>query len=354
MGFLNSRLGFGCLLLLAMSGARAAAAENRFSFERAEMGVPFQITLYAANEPEARAAAEAVFTRIGELNSVLSDYDPDSELSRLSRSSGSGMAVPVSGELWTVLEQAQTLAERSQGAFDVTIGPLVNVWRRARRKQELPSRKLLGEMRARVGFRHLLLNATARTAELNVPDMRLDVGGIAKGYAVDQGLALLQARGFQRALVAASGDIALGDPPPGQSGWKIELAGPEAPGAPPRQVVYLKNRAISTSGDSFQFVEIDGVRYSHIVDPQTGLGLQDSSLVTVIARNGITADGLATAVSVLGPEKGRLLVEQTPGAFCRIAHLKQGKTEFYESKGWQEEKAQSGKLKAETDDKAEP
>ena len=298
------------------------------------MGVPFRITLYAPDEPSAKVAAEAAFERIALLNAVFSDYDPDSELSRLSRSSGQGRAVPVSRELWRVLEAAQALAEQTEGAFDVTCGPLVNVWRRARRKGELPAEALLAEMKARVGWRKMRLDPAAQTVELTVEEMRLDCGALAKGCAVDAALALLKARGIASALVAGSGDLAASGPPPGQPGWKIEVATLDGPGAPQPQVVLLRENAIATSGDAFQRLEIGGRRYSHIVDPRTGLGLTDHSLVSVLAPDCGTADRLATAVSVLGPERGLVFIEQTPGTAVRIVRQPGEKVEVLTSRDW--------------------
>lgn len=322
------------LLLLAASATLQAAPPQRFAFEKAEMGLPFRVTLYADDETTAKAAADAAFARVAALNSILSDYDPDSELSRLSQTSGQGKAVPVSAELWTVLERARALSERTEGAFDVTVGPLVNIWRRARRKQELPEPELIAEMKARVGWKHMVLDPAAHTVQLTKPDMRLDCGSIGKGYAIDAAFAVLRERGFTRALVGGSGDMMAGDPPPGEAGWKIEVGASDAPGAPPGQVVLLKNSAIGTSGDLFQRVEIGGKRYSHIVDPHTGLGLTDHGLVSVLGPDCTTADSLATAVSVLGPERGVRLVEDTPGYAVRIVRQPGGKIEFVESSRW--------------------
>jgi thiamine biosynthesis lipoprotein len=301
------------------------------------MAVPFRISLYADDEAKAKAAAEAAFDRVSVLNSIFSDYDSDTELSRLSRTSGQGRQVRVSGDLWRVLTKSQWLAEQSHGAFDITVGPLVNLWRRARRKHELPSEKLLAEMRARVGHQHLRLDTANQTAELRVEEMRLDLGGIAKGYAADEALSVLRARGFSRALVAASGDMAIGDAPPETNGWRIEVAALDAPGAPPSVVVLLKNCGIATSGDVFQHVEINGVRYSHIVDPRTGVGLTDHSLVTIIAPDCTTADGLATAVSVLGPKEGMALVESLPDVAAHIVRKPGTKIETIVSAQWRRE-----------------
>jgi thiamine biosynthesis lipoprotein len=311
-----------------------AADMQRFAYEKAEMGVPFRVTLYAADEATARAAADAAFARIAQLNAVLSDYDPDSELSRLSRTSGQAKAVPVSRDLWRVLERAQALAEKTEGAFDVTCGPLVNVWRRARRKGELPSEALLAEMRVRVGYRNVRFDPAAQAVELLVPEMRLDCGAIAKGYAVDEALAVLKSRGIGSALVAGSGDMAASGAPPGTEGWRIEVSALEAAGAPAPEVVFLKDSAIATSGDAFQYVEIAGRRYSHIVDPRTGVGLTDHSLVTVLARDCFTADSLATVVSVLGPGRGVRFIEETSGVTARIVRQPGGEIEVVKSRGW--------------------
>jgi thiamine biosynthesis lipoprotein len=281
------------------------------------MGVPFKIILYAPNQETANAAFAAAFSRIAQLDRALSDYDPESELSRLSRTAPSEVGVRVSDDLWAVLARSQQLAAETRGAFDVTVGPYIRLWRRARRSKQLPSPERLLQARAAVGHEHLKLDARRYTARLLVPDMRLDLGGIAMGYAVDEALEVLRARGITRALVDASGDIGVGDPPPGQAGWTIDVAPLSADGPPARQIS-LAGAAVTTSGDAFQHVEIDGRRYSHIVDPRTGMGLTDRSGVTVIARDCITADSLATAVSVLGPREGLALVEKTPGAAALV------------------------------------
>ena len=294
---------------------------NRFEFSEAQMGLPFRIVLYAADKPAAEAAARVAFDRIQQLNTILSDYEDDSELSRLSRTAGSGEAVKVSDELWFVLQRAQKLAARTDGAFDVTVGPVVSLWRKARREKKLPDAARLTLALQAVGHQKLLLDSSRHTVQLLAAGMRLDLGAIAKGYAADEALKILRRRGITRALVAGGGDMALGDPPPGKKGWRIEIAPLDATNPPPARFVLLANAGLATSGDLFQHVEIDGKRYSHIVDPRTGVGLTDHSLVTVIARDGITADSLATAVSVLGPEKGVRLVEKTKGAAVHITRM---------------------------------
>ena len=261
------------------------------------MGLPFRASPICREQASAKAAADAAFARIALLNTILSDYDPDSELSRLSHTSGREKLCPSAASSGMCCSKPR-LAARTDGAFDVTVGPLVNLWRRARRKRELPSGELIAEMKARVGWQQMKLDEAARTVTLLLPEMRLDCASLAKGYAVDAALALLRERGISRALVAGGGDMAAGDPPPGQPGWRIEVATLDAPGAPPGQTVLLQNNAIGTSGDVFQHLEVNGIRYSHIVDPKTGLGLTDHSLVSVLGPKCSVASSHATAVSV--------------------------------------------------------
>jgi thiamine biosynthesis lipoprotein len=270
----------------------------------------------------------------------MSDYEEDSELSKLSRSSGGGREVPVSEDLWFVLSRAQDLAKRSGGAFDVTAGPCVALWRRARRQHQLPDPARLAEARQAVGYQHVRLNAANHTVELLVPNMKLDLGGIAKGYAIGEALKTLASRGIGSALVEGGGDVAVSNPPPGKKGWRFELSSLDVSNAPPVRFLSLKNVAISTSGDLYQRLEINGKRYSHIVDPHTGIGLTDHSLVNVIAPESITADSLTKVVSVLGPEKGMHFIEQTPGVAARIIRDPDGKIETRESRGFEQYYAQ--------------
>ncbi len=307
-------------------------ALERFEFAQPQMGVPFRIVVYAAEETRAQTAAQAAFDRVAQLNGILSDYDSDSELSRLCHTTPTNQPAPVSPDLWRMLEKSRDLSRRTDGAFDATLGPLVNLWRRARRRVELPPAHLLDEARARVGWRKLRLDPRHRTVTFLRPDMRLDFGGIAKGYAADEALAVLRQHGFPRALVAAAGDVTAGDPPPGETGWRIEIGAADHTNAPPPRVVRLRNASVSTSGDIFQRLEIGGRRYSHIVDPRTGIGLTHQALVTVIARDGTTADSLATAASVLGSAPGMALIERTPGAAALILRPDGDRVEALESR----------------------
>jgi thiamine biosynthesis lipoprotein len=255
-------------------------------FERVEphMGTLVRITIYS---PEA-LPIQAAFSRIAQLDDELSDYKPDSELNRLCRTHG--QAVKVSEDLFRVLEASLKLSALTDGAFDVTIGPVTHLWRVGK----IADAETLG----RVGWRNVVLDKKHRTVWLKIAGMELDLGAIAKGYAADEALKTLRGLGVRRALIAVSGDIAAGDAPPGTRGWRVGLE-------PAGGEIYLKNAAVSTSGDAEQFREIGGVRYSHIIDPKTGLGLRSAIAVTVVARCGLLADPIATAVSVMGEARGR-------------------------------------------------
>jgi FAD:protein FMN transferase len=284
---------------------------ERFESSQSHMGTKFVIVLYAPDAAAANRGFEAAFGRIADLDACLSDYVSDSELSRLSGASPTPEPVPVSDDLLAVLMRAQQISQQTGGAFDVTVGPLTKLWRRARRLEEMPTAQRLREARDAVGYQSLIVDANARTVHLLKPHMRLDLGGIAKGYAIDQALRELERHGISQALVNASGDMAASGPPPGKTGWTVGIA-PLEPKAPPSVFGLLAHQAIATSGDAFQFVEIDRQRYSHIIDPRTGWGLAERSSVSVLARTCTDADALASAVSVLGPEAGLVWIEALP------------------------------------------
>ncbi len=269
------------------------------------MGTKVGVTLYAPSPEKADEAAHAAFAEIAAIDARMSDYKPESELSRLSASAGSGPQ-KVSLELLEVLTASQHYSELSGGAFDVTVGHLVRLWRRARKERRMPSPEELRTAIVMTGSKNLRLDPAARTAELAKSGMILDLGAIAKGYACDRALAVLARHGLTSAFVDTGGGMALGDPPPGRPGWRIRVADTE-------QILVLSRCGVSTSGDWDQFVILDGKRYSHIVDPSTGLGLTRRELVTVLAPDGMSADALSTTISVLGPERGLRLAEDLPG-----------------------------------------
>ncbi len=383
---------------------------QRFEYSQLRMGVETRIVVYAPDESIALHACRSAYSRISALEEKMSDYRNDSELMQVCERAV-GRWVKVSPELFYVLWRAQRLAQQTEGAFDITVGPLVALWREARRTQRLPDSHILAEARARSGWRRLQLSLPRRAVRLQTEGMRLDLGGIAKGYACDQALRALRKHGLSRALVQMGGDLVVGDPPPSlrflsstlirvhglgslsigspafsggnsplhkvppvnggnreeskvlpvnggnrkksewfppqaggtyrrgdetlvekyafaseneptlctpvspstggtenrQAGWQIEVPALRQNGQP--LVLSLQRCALSTSGSTEQYVEIEGTRYAHIVDPRTGLGLAHLVLASVRAPDGITADSLATALCVMG-ESGVALLKR--------------------------------------------
>ena len=294
----------GSILLALLCGA-APFTPGRYEFTQVHMGLPVRLVLHA-DEATARRAATAAFTRIASLDRMMSDYRPDSELSELNMHAGEWYRV--SDALFDVARRTIEIARLTDGAFDPTVGPLVTLWRDARRSQRLPPPEAIAAARTLVGWQRLDVDADRRRLRL-APGMRLDLGGIAKGYILQEALRTLAARGVTRALVEAGGDIVVGDAPPGREGWRIETG---VGGAFGDRAARLTHAALATSGPTAQFVEIGGVRHSHVIDPRRGIGVTHDLVAHVIAPDGATADALATAASVMGPEAATRMASRLP------------------------------------------
>ena len=284
----------GFLLLLAAP----LTAQVRREFTEVHMGMPVRIVLHAPTDSTARAAARAAFRTIAALENVFSDYRAFSELRRLELRAGEW--VRVSADLFGVLQTALTVARATDGAFDPTVGPLTSVWREARRAGKVPEQNSIQSAGSLVGWRGVELDAAEQTVRLTRPRMRLDLGGIAKGYILQCALDTLRDGGSRSALIEAGGDIAVSAAPPGQRGWRVDVVRGDS--AFRVRAMALSQEALATSGSSGQFMEIDGVRYSHIIDPRTGAPLTNSYRAHVIAADAALADALATALTVLGPQ----------------------------------------------------
>ena len=256
------------------------------------MGTPWSVTVYAADTALARRTIDSAYARIEEIEQSMSDYRSDSEINRLSR-----LPVrrwhPASEDLVHVLGFSVELARWSDGAFDPTVGPLSRLWRRAFRRQSFPEADRIAAARARVDHRRVKVHPVGGI-KFRRDSVRLDLGGIAKGYALDAAARVLESRGLRTFLIDGGGDLLLGDPPPGKSGWRVAL--PSGP-------IDTCRVAIATSGSRYRYLEHDGNRYSHLIDPRTGLGIIDPCSVTVMASTGMEADGLASAASVLGEKE---------------------------------------------------
>lgn len=279
---------------------------ERYEYESPHMGTNFSIIFYADEDSVAEIAAEEAFHKIKKFDDILSDYKEHSELNRLSQKAGSSRWLPVSSPLYHIISTAQSVAKKTDGAFDITVGPFVQLWRKINRtyNPDLPSPDTLKKFSKHVGYQHIQVDNNRQRVKLLQPHMQLDPGGIAKGFAADRALKVLDSHGIHSALIDAGGDIVMGDPPPHKEGWKVTIQGYSTEGERQNIPLLLSNKAVATSGDLFNYVTIQGQHYSHIIDPRTGMGLTNQRKVTIIASNGITADSYASAVSVLKHDEG--------------------------------------------------
>ncbi|MFK7817954.1 MAG: FAD:protein FMN transferase [Planctomycetaceae bacterium] len=316
---------------LVQSEASAKKAD-RFSYTELHMGVPFRITVYGSDKVAANTAVAKAYKRIATLNQVFSDYESTSEVSRL-RKLPAKEATTVSQDMASLIHRSLAVSRATDGAFDVTCGPLVRQWRRARRRKRLPEPELLQKALKQSGYQRIRL--TNRELVFEETGMRLDFGAIAKGYACDEALRILREAGFRSALVDGGGDIVVGNPPPGKTAWRVQIE-PDAKDKASGLILQLANQAVATSGDRYRFVEIDGVRYSHIVDPMTGTGLTSRLTVTVVAPNATDADAFASAVSVLGSKRGTEFIHSKPNAECLIRDYSKSDIRTTTSRGFAE------------------
>lgn len=285
-------------------------------FEKPCMGTLFAVVIYSERPAaEVESAAAAALEVAAQLEGKLSDYRADSEVGIFNHSPPE-QSLTLSPTLAELLGRAADLSRETGGAFDPARGALTRLWRLSRRSGKLPEPATLAQAQRASGIDSITIDTGAATIARHSPLTRLDLGGIAKGFAADRMLALLRARGFPRSSVAAGGDVATGSAPPGRAGWKIAIRTRGDLGDPEPHVV-IANAAVSTSGDVEQAVEIDGQRYSHLIDPETGLGMRARRAATVIAPSATESDALATALCLLGAE-GLAHIEKRPNTEAAV------------------------------------
>ncbi|GAB2611190.1 hypothetical protein GCM10027035_04470 [Emticicia sediminis] len=266
------------------------------------MGTMFRVVVHTTDSLTAQNATQKAFVRLDELNMTLSDYREDSEVNTLCRTAGSGQYVKVSADLWNILQESVKAAKLSNGNFDVTIGPLTQLWRRMKRQKQLPTPTQISEAKAKIGIEKIVFNNTNQSVMLETKGMRLDFGGIGKGFAEDEMMKILKENGIKAALIEAGGNIVVSDSPADSpKGWEIIIN---------NEKYFLKNCGISTSGDAYQFVEIDGKKYAHILDPKTGIGFAEPHQISIIAKNGTASDWISTALYLMTKEKGKKLAKK--------------------------------------------
>ncbi|MCE7071219.1 FAD:protein FMN transferase [Dyadobacter sp. CY327] len=306
--FSDNKYKWAIALALSIIASFCNAQESRYSFEKGMMGSPFKLVFYAKNDSIAKVAAQAAFKRIEKLNELLSDYRDGSEINLLSAQSGSGKWVHVSDELFNILAISQDISEKTDGAFDATLGPVVQMWRHATRKGIFPADSAIRDAMSRTGYKKLKLDAKRKKVLLTQKGMRLDIGGLGKGFAAEEAVKVLRSFDIKSIMMDAGGKIVLTNPPPGTKGWNITISN----GSDSLKTMPLSHVALATSGPTYRYMEYNGIRYSHIVDPKTGIGLLFHVRTTVISPDGTVADALATAFSVAGIEKSKQMITQFP------------------------------------------
>jgi thiamine biosynthesis lipoprotein len=303
-------------LVLSVPACRGAARPEPASPHlvdeaRLAMGSELTLTAWTADEERARAAFQAVFDEFDRLDRMMSVWKPESDIVRLNAAAGEH-AVPVSPEIIEVLQLARQVSDWTGGKFDVTFGAISDLWKFDQdQDNQVPDPQLVRERLPLIDYRSLVVDEHAHTAYLARKGMRAHLGGIGKGYAVERSVKILRDRGLHDFLIQAGGDLYAagrrGDRP-----WRVGINDPRGPGGQSFARIELTDSTFSTSGDYERFFIKDGIRYHHIIDPDTGLPARSCRSVTIAARSPALADALSTGVFLLGPRAGMELIERLP------------------------------------------
>ena len=308
------------------------AQPKRYHFVQDKMGSPFHLIFFHTDSVAAARMGEQCFQLVDSLNHIFSDYDPTSELSQINRNAYT-QTVTVSPLMQDMLCRSIQAANLSKGIFDISLGRVTQVWRQARKLKQVPADTAIQRASKQSGMRWVQYQCSSNQIRFRKPELLLDVGGIAKGFVAQQVVDRLKSWGVVHALADAGGDMAATEPPPGKKGWQIAINRPEEKEALLENLLLIKNKAVATSGDSFQVLEADNLRYSHIIDPHTGKGITNGKNVTVIAADGATADWLATACSILETDAALALAKKC-GAELLITQLISGQIVYSQTPGF--------------------
>ena len=302
----------------------SANPSNLYKFHQVAMGTVIEITLIGDNEEAANMAALRAFQEVKRIEQLMSPWIESADVFRINQSAGKER-VKISPETLEVIKKAQEISELSDGRFDITIGPLAELWRKAREKKIPPFAEEVKEKLGLVNFKNIEEIDREGKVFLKKKGMAIDLGGIAKGYAVDRAFELLKSLGYKNLIVNAGGDLRVGGLKDNQP-WSIGIQHPrESKNFLAR--ISISDMAVATSGDYERFFIYGGKRYHHIFNPKDGFPTDDCQSVTVLCKEGMMADALATAVFVLGPEKGYALCQKLEGVDCLIMD-KEGKIIF--------------------------
>jgi thiamine biosynthesis lipoprotein len=289
-----------------------ASAEALTEFRQARyiMGTIVEIVVAAPHKHTAERAMEHGFEALRQVERRMSIYQSTSALSRINRLAADSW-VPLEADLFTVIAAALDVARQSDGALDVTVLPLMHLWGFVQHAGRVPTASEIAATLPLVDYRHVQLDAARSAIRFTYKGVGLDLGGIAKGFAVDNALQALLSQGVSRAIVNAGGDLFAMGTAPSETPWLVDI---QHPSIAERTLATMRvhNRSVATSGDYEKFFEQDGKRYCHLIDPRSGYPVQDIASVTVLADTTMRADALSTAAFILGPEKGFALLEQLP------------------------------------------
>jgi len=317
------------LIFLLLLPFTVSAQLKRFQFSGNKMGSSFNLIFYHTDSAEAVVIAKECFLIVDSLNNTFSDYSSESEVGKLALQKNL-TDIKVSDELFSMITRSKHAWERSGKTFDITIGALTQLWRKAKKENRFPSEAEVKAAKDLTGFKNLTINERSKTISFKKPGIRFDFGGIVPGYAAQRVIDFLKTKKINIALVDASGDIVMSDAPPGKDGWTIGINLPESKNEIWDKKLELKNFAVSTSGDVYRYTINNGIKYSHIIDPGTGYGVTSQRNVTVITKYGADADWLATACSIL-PIKKALGLAKKEHAAILIAILKDEKISIHKS-----------------------
>ena len=322
-------LRFAFILVLPLT---ISAQLKRFEFLQNKMGSPFGIIFYCNDSAQATELSNQCFALVDSLNNIFSDYSPLSEVGRLA-TLAFNREQNISDELLQMILLSNQAWIKSDKTFDVTIGALTQLWRKAKTEKRFPSTDEVIKAKLITGFNNLIMNENAKRISFKKAGIRFDFGGIVPGYAAQKVIEFLRSKNVTIALADASGDIVVSDAPPGKSGWTVGINMPESENDLWDRKLVLKNCAVSTSGDVYRYTMHNGKKYSHIIDPRTGYGVTSQRNVTVIAKDGASADWLATACSILPIEKALALAKKENAALF-IAMLKGDKVVTYKTENF--------------------
>lgn len=288
-----------CLLCVSIFMCGCAGPPVKHSRTREQMGTFVTITFYASGARRADIAMESAFDEIDRVASIMSAYDPGSELNRLNESGWSGYEA--SDELFAVIERSVSISEMTGGAFDITVGPLVDEWKKAKSQDRAPGRSAFETAGRKVGYEKISLDGETKTISFGEPGMSVDLGAVAKGYAADCAMEALRRHGIESAIIDAGGDVLARGTKPGGEAWSVAVLDPRRH-SEAATILEVRDAAVATSGDYRRFIESGGRKYSHIFDPRTGRP-SDCVSATAIAPDATLADALSTAFCVMGPEE---------------------------------------------------